>query len=325
MAGKTTRGKDMNQASFLSLAHSKKLRCEVFLDEMERAIPWGKYIELLKPFYKKAGLVGRDKKELELMLKIYFLQQWYNLSDPTAEESIYDRISFQKFLGIDLLGQTVPDETTILNFRHFLEEHGLTEKLFKLTGDILAKCGYILKKGTIVDATIISAPSSTKNEAGKRDEEMRSTQKHGQWYFGMKAHAGVDADSGVVHTVTNSSANEHDKTKMDDLLHGEEKAVFGDKGYYDEEEKRKARKAGIFWGVLDKGKRGSALSSSQEKRNLKLSSIRAKVEHPFRVLKCQWKFTKVRYKGLYKNACQIFTLFMLANIYMLRKKLILAT
>lgn len=315
----------MNQASFLSLAHSKKLRCEEFLNEMEKAIPWEEYVELLEPHYRKRGSVGRDKKELQMMLKIYFLQQWYNLSDPLAEESIYDRISFQKFLGIDLLGQEVPDETTILNFRHFLEEYKLAERLFKLTGEILEEKGFILRKGTIVDATIISAPSSTKNSAGKRDEEMRSTKKHGQWYFGMKAHIGVDACSGAVHTVGNTSANEHDKTKMSEMLHGEEYAVFGDKGYYDEKEKRKARKAGIFWGVLDKGKKNSPLSSSQERRNIKMSSIRAKVEHPFRILKCQWKFTKVRYKGLYKNACQIFTLFMLANIYMLRKKLILAT
>lgn len=313
----------MNQASFLSLAHSKKLRCEFFLDEMGKAIPWSKYIELLRPYYKKAGLVGRDKKELELMLKIYFLQQWYNLSDPGAEEAIYDRISFQKFLGIDLLGQTVPDETTILNFRHFLEEYKLTEQLFKLTGKVLEGRGYILKKGTIVDATIITAPSSTKNESGKRDEEMRSTKKHGQWYFGMKAHAGVDADSGVVHTVETTSANEHDKTKFGNLLHGGERALFGDKGYFDDKLKKQYRRDGIYWGILDKGKRNRKLSSSQEKRNLKMSSIRAKVEHPFRILKCQWKFTKVRYKGLYKNACQVFTLFMLANIYMLRKKLIL--
>lgn len=313
----------MNQASFLSLAHSKKLRCESFLDEMGKAIPWSKYIELLRPYYKKAGLVGRDKKELELMLKIYFLQQWYNLSDPGAEEAIYDRISFQKFLGIDLLGQTVPDETTILNFRHFLEEHKLTEQLFKLTGRVLEERGYILKKGTIVDATIIAAPSSTKNESGKRDEEMKSTKKHGQWYFGMKAHAGVDADSGVVHTVETTSANEHDKTKLGDLLHGEERALFGDKGYFDDKLKKQYRRDGIYWGILDKGRRNRKLSSSQEKRNLKMSSIRAKVEHPFRILKCQWKFTKARYKGLYKNACQVFTLFMLANIYMLRKKLIL--
>lgn len=311
----------MNQASFLSLAHHKKLRCESFLDEMNKAIPWSEYINLLEPRYRKAGKVGRDKKELELMLKIYFLQQWYNLSDPAVEEAIYDRISFQKFLGIDLMGQEVPDETTILNFRHFLELHGLTKKLFDKTRDILEDRGYILKRGTIVDATIISAPSSTKNQTGKRDEEMRSTKKHGQWYFGMKAHAGVDADSGVVHTLETGSANEHDKKRLAELLHGEERAIFGDKGYYDDNLKRGARKAGIFWGVLDKGRRKKPLSLSQEKRNLKMSSIRAKVEHPFRILKCQWKFVKVKYRGLYKNTCQMFSLFMLANIYMLRREL----
>lgn len=315
----------MNQASFLSLSHHKKLRCENFLDEMSNAIPWSEYIELLEPRYRKAAKVGRNKKELEMMLKIYFFQQWYNLSDPGAEEAIYDRISFQKYLGIDLLGQEVPDETTILNFRHFLERNRLTMALFEKTRDILERRGYILKRGTIVDATIISAPSSTKNESGKRDEEMRSTKKHGQWYFGMKAHAGVDADSGLTHTVETGSANEHDKTKMESLLHGEERAIFGDKGYYDDDMKRKARQAGIFWGVLDKGRRKHPLSSSQEKRNLKKSSIRAKVEHPFRILKCQWKFVKVKYKGLYKNTCQLFTMFMLANIYIIRRKLAVVT
>jgi len=236
----------MNQASFLSLAHSKPLRCERFLEEMTRAIPWKSYIDMLWPYYRKRAAVGRDKKDLNLMLKIYYLQQWYNLSDPEAEDSIYDRISFQKFLGIDLLERSVPDETTILNFRHFLEEFGLTKKLFELTGKILMEKGYILKKGTIVDATIISAPSSTKNKAGKRDEEMRSTQKHGQWYFGMKAHAGVDADSGIVHAVETTSASEHDKSRFEDLMHGEERALFGDKGYFDDKLKRRYRKDGII-------------------------------------------------------------------------------
>lgn len=312
----------MNQSSFLSLANSKPLKCERFLDEMTKAIPWNKYIDLLWPYYKKRVLVGREKKELKLMLKIYFLQQWYNLSDPEAEDSIYDRISFQKFLGIDLMGQSVPDETTILNFRHFLEDFKLTEMLFTMTNKLLMDKGYILKRGTIVDATIISAPSSTKNGTGKRDEEMRSTKKHGQWYFGMKAHTGVDADDGLVHTVETSSANEHDKTKLEMLLHGEEQAIFGDKGYYDDVAKKKARAANIFWGVLDKGRKKKPLSSSQKKRNLKMSSIRSKVEHPFRILKCQWKFVKVKYRGLQKNTCQLFSLFMLANIYMLRKKLV---
>jgi len=314
----------MNQPSFLSIAHHKKLKCERFLDDMTNVIPWNAFMEEIMK-HEVQQPTGRKRTDSLLLLKIYFLQQWYNLSDPGAEEAVYDRNSFQKFLGIDLLGQTVPDETTILNFRHFLEARELQIKFFAIVRGILEDRHLLMKSGTIVDATIIAAPSSTKNEEKKRDPDMSSTKKGNEWHFGMKAHIGVDADSGLVHTVETSTAKVHDKAKMKDLFHGEEKAKFGDKGYVGDEDKREARKAGIFWGVLDKGRINHPLSCSQKKRNKKLSSIRALVEHPFQILKCQWGFVKVRYRGLTKNSLQLQTLFMLINVFKARRKLRFAT
>lgn len=311
----------MFQNSFLSLAQNKKLRCERFLDEMNAVIPWGKFAGKILPYYESKN-TGRRKKEVLLMLRIYFLQQWYNLSDPAAEEAIYDRNSFQKFLGIDLLSESVPDETTILNFRHLLEAHGLQEKFFEVVNDILEEKGLMMKEGTIVDATIITAPSSTKNKRKKRDPEMTSVKKGNDWYFGMKAHVGVDDESGLVHTLKTSTAKVNDNAVREELWRGEEKRKWGDKGYYSEEAKRVARAEGIFWGVLDRGKRGHPLSSSQKKRNKKLSSVRSKVEHPFQVLNCQWGYEKVRYRGLYKNTMQLFSLFMLINLFKVRRCLL---
>lgn len=314
----------MKQHTFLALAHLKKLRCERFLDEMETVVPWNEFIEEIMPLYEQKHM-GRKHTDALRLLKIYFLQQWYNLSDPGAEEAVYDRNSFQKFLGIDLLADTVPDETTILNFRHFLEEHELQEALFGVVAEILEAKHLLMKSGTIVDATIIKAPSSTKNKEKRRDQEMSSTQKNGQWYFGMKAHIGVDAHSGLVHTVKTSTAKVSDKAKMSVLFHGEEKAKFGDKGYIGKKEKHEARKAGIAWCILDKAARGNPLSQSQIKRNQKLSSVRSKVEHPFQIIKCQWGHVKVRYRGLKKNTAQFVMLFALANLFKVRHKLCLMT
>lgn len=308
--------------SFLSLAlGKKKLRCERFLDEMDQVIPWYKLINKVEKHYKEKK-TGRNRTETKLLLKIYFLQQWYNLSDPGAEEAIYDRNSFQRFLNIDLLADSVPDETTILNFRHFLEENKLQEKFFKIMNKVLEKNDLIVKEGTILDATIITAPSSVKNKDKKRDKEMSSTKKGNDWYFGMKAHIGVDHQLGIVHSIEGTTAKIHDKEMQNDLLHGQEKAVFGDKGYYKEDDKREMRRKEIFCGILDKGKRNHPLSNKQKRRNRKLSSVRAKVEHPFQVIKCQWGYRKVRYKGLFKNTMQLNVLFGLANLYMNRKRLI---
>lgn len=311
----------MFQNSFLALAQHKQLRCERFLNEMESVIPWGKMVGKILPHYEEAK-TGRKRKEAILMLKIYFLQQWYNLSDPAAEEAIYDRNSFQKFLDIDLLSECVPDETTILNFRHLLETHELPEKFFKIVNKILEEQGFLLKAGTIVDATIITAPSSTKNAKKERDPEMSSTKKGNTWYFGMKAHVGVDDESGLVHTLKTTTAKVHDHEVMEKLWHGKERRKFGDKGYYDQKAKQTARREGIFWGVLDRGTRGHGLSGSQKKRNKKLSGVRSKVEHPFQVLNCQWKYEKVRYRGLLKNTMQLFSLFALINLFRVRKKLL---
>lgn len=314
----------MIQPSFLSLAHQKRLRCERFLEEMEAIIPWDMFCAEIQPFYTEQE-TGRKRMDMKIMLKIYFLQQWYSLSDPAAEEAIYDRNSFQKFLGIDLLSYPVPDETTILHFRHLLERHHLQERFFEVVTTMLTTKGLLMKEGTIVDATIIAAPSSTKNKEQKRDAEMSQTKKGNQWYFGMKAHIGVDARSGLVHSLETSSAKVNDRVPFKKLLHGEERAIFGDKGYYKQEDKRQARAQGILWAVSDRGSRGHPLSSSQRKRNRKFSSVRAKVEHPFQVLKCQWGFVKVRYKGLLKNTMHLCMLFSLANLFRVRKTLLSMT
>lgn len=308
------------QPSFLSLAHHKKtIRSEKFLNEMNTIIPWSSLTDAILPHY--AQVTGRKRKDLLLMLKIYCLQQWFDLSDPGAEDAIYDRISFQKFLSIDLLSDSVPDETTIMRFRHLLEEHNLQEQFFEIINQSLAEKGFLMKKGSIVDATLIDAPTSTKNKEGKRDPAMSSTKKAGQWYFGMKAHIGVDADSGLVHSVIGTTAKRHDSSQLDTLLHGEERAIFGDKGYWSKKNKIRFRKQDIFWGVSDHIDRHHQLSSTQKKRNRKLSSIRAKVEHPFRVLKKQWGFTKVRYRGIEKNTARLFMMFALGNLYMKRYQL----
>lgn len=309
-----------NQASFYSLAHSKKLKSERFLDEMIKVIPWDDICQLIQPHYRESE-IGRKKTDLLLLLKIHFLQQWFNLSDPAVEEWIYDRISFQKFLNIDLM-DGVPDETTILNFRHLLEEHELPEKIFELVNGLLESAGLILKEGTIVDATIIAAPSSTKNKEKKRDPEMSSTKKNNNYYFGMKAHIGVDTKNGLVHSLEATTAKEADIKQKDNLLHGKEKAIFGDKAYGRQDDKRAARRKGIFYGITDKATCSKKLSNKQKARNRKTSSVRSKVEHPFHTLKCKWGHRKTRYRGIFKNKMQLFTIFALGNLFRVRKILL---
>jgi IS5 family transposase len=311
-----------NQLNFLAIGWKKKvLKSERFLKEMDVVVPWKRLVALIEPHYAD-GRLGRKPFPLELMLRVYCLQQWFNLSDPAAEEAIYDRNSFQRFLSLDIVGQNVPDETTILNFRHGLETHRLTEAIFAEIGAHLAQKGLTMKTGTIVDATLIAAPSSTKNAAGKRDEQMSSTRKGNQWHFGMKASVGVDAASGLVHSVATTTASVHDSQVMEAVLHGQEKVLLGDKGYANDAGKRQARARGICWGILDRAKQGHPLSGKQQSRNRHWASVRAKVEHPFRVLKCQWGYRKVRYRGLAKNTAQLWSLFGLANVYLARKKLL---
>jgi len=313
----------MSQLSFLSIAQCRKaLRCEKFLNQMEQVVPWKKLCKIIEPYHRDPK-TGRKPIAIERKLRILCLQQWYNLSDPGVEDAIYDRNSFQKFLSIDILTESVPDETTICNFRNLLQQHGLFEKVFSTINKHLEKKGLLMKEGTAVDATLISAPSSTKNQSGKRDPEMSSTQKGGKWHFGMKAHVGVDPKSGLVHSLSTTTAKVHDTQQFEDLLHGEEKVILGDKGYSSSARKKALRKKGIYCGILDKASRHTSLSSSQEKRNRKLRAARAVVEHPFQVIKCQWNYRKTRYRGLAKNTGQLNLLFGLYNLFRVRKKLLL--
>jgi IS5 family transposase len=313
----------MKQTTFASMVYEnkkKETRREKFLREMNRAIPWNRLVSLIEPYYPKAGN-GRHPMPLEQMLRIYFMQQWYSLSDPAMEDSLYDIESMRRFANIELGEDPVPDETTILHFRRLLEQHQLTAKLLEDVNAFLEEKGLLLKGGSIVDASIISAPSSTKNRGKKRDMEMSSTKKGNKWYFGMKVHVGVDAKKGLVHTVEVTTAKNHDSTMLPNLVREDDQAVFGDKGYFSDDLKREAREDGVYWGVLEKRKRGKGLSSSQQKRNKKHASIRAKVEHCFRIIKCQFGYIKTRYKGLEKNAVQVYSLMALGNLYQVRHQL----
>lgn len=314
----------MKQASFASLAYEhkrKKTRKEIFLSEMEQVVPWKRLLKKVKRYYAK-GQGGRPPMPLEMMLRIYLMQQWFALSDPAMEDALYDIESMRRFAGIDLATDPVPDETTILNFRHLLETHRLTEKFFEAIGQHLDEQGLTVKQGTIVDATLIAAPSSTKNQQKQRDPAMSQTKKGNQYYFGMKAHIGVDKETRLVHTVVTTTARVHDSTVMEDLLHGDETEVYGDKGYAQDERRRKYSEKGVQWKVSHKARRGQALTAQQKKENKKHNKVRAFVEHPFHILKCLWGYTKVRYRGLVKNSAQLFTLFGLANLYLARHKII---
>lgn len=297
---------------------AKPLRVEKFLREMDRVVPWGAICNQIKPHYKGEG--GRPAHDLEMMVRIHFLQLWHNLSDPMMEEALYDRLSFQTFLGFDCFGGVVPDESSICRFRHLLEEKGLSQSILQTVNSYLESKGLILKAGTIVDATLLEAPVSKKNSTNTRDPEMTSTRKNNKWHFGAKGHIGVQsAGKPLVHSVAFSTAKDHDKVHMTKLFHGEEKAIFGDSGYTAQEEKRGARAEGLFYGIADRGAHCHPLSSAQKKRNRKLSSIRAKVEHPFRIIKDLWGHRKMRYKGLLKNASRFITLCALSNLYFSRK------
>ena len=313
------------QPALPGLGHAmktKQTRRERFLAEMDAVVPWGRLLALIEPHYPKASPKGgRPPMPLETMLRVYFLQNWYALSDPMAEEMLYDSEAMRRFAGIELGDDRIPDETTILNFRHLLERHGLTEAIFAEVNTHLADRGLTLRSGTLVDATIIDAPSSTKNEAKSRDPEMSSTKKGNDWYFGMKAHVGVDADSGIVHSLETSTAKLHDSQVWDELLHGGETSVWADKGYVSAEREAAFAGPGKFWGVMRKAPRGGELHPIDEDINRIIAMVRAKVEHPFRVLKRQFGYLKTRYRGLRKNRAQLFTLFALGNLFLARKRL----
>lgn len=313
----------MKQTTFASLAFESKkklTRRERFLAEMDQVVPWERLLKLIAPHYPKAGK-GRQPMPLETMLRIYFLQQWFNLSDPAAEDSLYDIESMRRFAGIELGEQAVPDETTILNFRRLLEQHQLTEAIFKAVNRLLADKRLLLKSGTLVDATIINAPSSTKNEDRSRDPEMSQTKKGNTWYFGMKVHIGTDR-RGVVHTVTTTTAKEADITQLPELLHGKESVVHGDRGYFSHDANAWLKKRGIRSRLQKRAAAGHPLSRIEKARNRKWSAVRAFVEHPFHVIKRLWGFTRVRYRGLAKNTARVFALLALANLYRVRYRLL---
>ena len=249
------------------------------------------------------------------------MQQWYALSDPAMEDALYEVESMRRFAGLDLTNDAMPDETTILKFRHLLEKHALTSQMMNIINDTLEQRGLLLKGGTMVDATIIHAPPSTKNQERKRDPEMHQTKKGNQWYFGMKVHVGADVNSGLVHTVSVTPANVSDINQLPHLVREDDRAVFGDKGYVNNKLKRLVRKAGLFWGVSLKASKQHPLTEANKRFNHKMSSIRARVEHVFRVIKRQFGYTKVRYKGIAKNAAQVFSLIGLTNLYLARRAL----
>ena len=298
----------MKQTTFASAAWDRKgkvTRRERFLAEMDAVIPWAPILALIEPHYPKAGN-GTQPMPMERMLRIYFMQNWFNLSDPAAEDSLYDSESMRRFAGIELLEDAVPDETTILRFRHLLERYQLTEQIFGLVRGLLESKRLLLKSGTIVDATIIDAPPSTKNEAQARDPEMKQGKKNSrEWHFGMKAHIGTDTH-GLVHSLATT---------------GDERVVYGDQAYWSADHRQAAEERGIRYRMNRRPNGHDPLTPYQRAINRSRSRIRARAEHAFHVVKCLWGFTKVRYRGLAKNTARLFTAFALANLYMVRRRL----
>jgi transposase, IS5 family len=301
--------------------YRKRTRREQFLDEMDRVVPWEKLCTVVEPFYPKGEGAGRPPVGLERMLRIHFLQHWFNLSDPAVEEVLYDSTAMRRFVGIDLGKEPAPDETTVCKFRHLLEDNGLGEELFASVGRYLQEHGLKVSSGTIVDATIISAPSSTKNKTKSRDPEMHQTKKGNQWYFGMKAHIGVDSRTKVIHSVVATAANVHDSQKLSELLHGNETRVWGDSAYTGHTAAIREVSPYAQDFTHEKGSRNRPLSEAQKRSNRVKSTVRAKGEHPFHVIKRVFGFTKVRYRGLMKNAHRLQVTCALTNLFMVRRRL----
>jgi len=311
--------KQLTLASVEFERYCKPTRRERFLAEMDTVVPWAELVALIEPYYPKATSAGgRPPVGLERMLRIYFLQLWFDLSDPAVEEVLYDSRALRAFVGIDLGREPVPDESTVMRFRHLLEEHRLGREIFEAVGRVLQQRGLRLSRGTIVDATIIAAPSSTKNAEGERDPQMHQTKKGKQWYFGMKVHVGVDSRSKVIHSVVTTPANTADCKVLGDLLHGQERRVYGDQAYKSQGERirAKAPKAKDFTHRQCKWKH--CIDAAIRAKNRTKSRIRAPVEHSIGVIKRVFGFTKVRYRGLAKNANRVFVTTALANIFLVR-------
>lgn len=316
------------QRSFSDLEYGSKKRVtrrDRFLGEIEKVTPWAALVRELEPFYPKGEGRGRPPIGLERMLRMYIVQQCFGLSDEGTEDALYDSQAIRGFVGVDLSRGEAPDATTLLKFRRLLETNHLTERIFTAINAHLADKGLLLKEGTVVDATIIEASSSTKNQSGKRDPEMHQTKKGNLWHFGMKAHIGVDAESGITHTLVTTPAHISDVTQAHDLLHGQERVAFGDAGYRGVEKRSEKRSSAIWHVAMRPGKRralpDTAWGQMLEKVEKIKASIRAKVEHPFHVIKNLLGLKKVRYRGLAKNTAQLYTLFGLANLVIAKKRL----
>ncbi|SFP06385.1 IS5 family transposase [Pseudomonas borbori] len=318
----------MKQMTFADAEYAgkrKQTRKELFLIEMGQVVPWKGLIALIEPHYPK-GEGGRPAYPLMAMLRVHLMQNWFGYSDPAMEEALYETTILRQFAGLSL--ERIPDETTILNFRRLLEKHELAAGILAVINGYLGDRGLSLRQGTIVDATLISAPSSTKNKEGKRDPEMHQTKKGQQYYFGMKAHIGVDAESGLVHSVVGTAANVADISQVDKLLHGEENMVGADAGYTGVEKRPEHDGRKVIWQVAarrstyKKLDRRSALYKAKRKIEKAKAQVRAKVEHPFRVIKRQFGYVKTRFRGLVKNTAQLVTLFALSNLWMARRHLL---
>ena len=326
MAGEMERQKSFAQAEYAQ--KKKTTRRERFLNEMERVVPWARLVACVEPHYFK-GERGRKPVGIERMLRMYFLQQWYALADEALEDALYDSQAMRSFAGIDLGVESVPDATTLLKFRHLLERHALTEGIFKEINAHLSERNLLMREGTIVDATIIAAPSSTKNAKKQRDPQMHQTKKGNLWHFGMKAHIGADAESGLVHTLVGTAANVADIQCARELLHGEEKAGYVDAGYTGIEKRDQA--AGdqgkrTWYVALKRGKIKRMVEGEIKELTCRIeklkAQVRAKVEHPFHVVKNLFGYRKVRYRGLQKNTAQLHTLFGLANLVIAKRVLL---
>lgn len=318
----------MKQMTFADAEYAgkrKQTRKELFLIEMDQVVPWKGLIALIEPHYPK-GEGGRPAYQLMAMLRVHLMQNWFGYSDPAMEEALYETTILRQFAGLNL--ERIPDETTILNFRRLLEKHELAAGILAVINGYLGDRGLSLRQGTIVDATLIHAPSSTKNKDGKRDPEMHQTKKGNQYYFGMKAHIGADAESGLVHSVVGTAANVADVTQVDKLLHGKENMVGADAGYTGVEKRPEHEGREVIWQIAarrstyKKLSKRSALYKAKRKIEKAKAQVRAKVEHPFRVIKRQFGYTKVRFRGLAKNTAQLVTLFALSNIWMARRHIL---
>ena len=325
------------QISFSQAEYEKKkkrTRREVFLEKMEQVVPWSRLMEVIEPHYPKSGQRGRPPIGLERMLRMYFVQQWYGLADEAVEDAIYDSQALRSFMAIDLCKQSVPDATTLMGFRHLLEANDLSQTMLAEINAMLKERGLLMSQGTLVDATLIAAPSSTKNKKHARDPQMHQAKKGNQWYFGMKAHIGVDKDSGLVHSVTTTAANVSDISQTPALLHGQESTVWADAGYVGVDKREDMQQAlavngqEVKWHVakrrksIEKLEDGWRKSLAQAYEKLK-AQVRARVEHPFHVVKNIFRYKKTRYQGIAKNASQLKMLFALGNLYLARGKLCL--